>query len=71
MCSDALALLRVVPAGTKMQVHPAALPLNLIDLALTEVLTASLDQPAELFGHYDLGQPRYQWAVPCPAATSG
>jgi hypothetical protein len=31
------------PASAKMQIHPAALPLHLIDLALAEILTARLD----------------------------
>ena len=38
-----LASRRVVPAGAQVQVHPATLPLNLIDLALAVVLTASLE----------------------------
>jgi hypothetical protein len=30
MCSDALALMKVVPAGTEVQVDPAAVPLDLV-----------------------------------------
>jgi hypothetical protein len=39
-----LASRRVVPAGAKVQVHPAALPLNLVDLAFAVVLAASLER---------------------------
>ena len=38
-----LASRRVVPAGAEMQVHPAALPLHLIDLALAVILAAGLE----------------------------
>jgi hypothetical protein len=32
---------------------------------------SNLDQPAELLAHHDRGQPWYQWAARCPAATTG
>jgi hypothetical protein len=35
---------RVVPADAEVQVHPAALPLDLIDLALAVVLTTGLER---------------------------
>jgi hypothetical protein len=38
-----LASRRVIPAGAKMQVDPASLPLDLIDLAFAVVLTAGLE----------------------------
>ena len=40
---DRLASPRVVAAGAEVQVHPAALPLDLIDLALAVVLAAGLE----------------------------
>jgi hypothetical protein len=39
-----LAPRRVVPAGAEVQVHPAALPLDLIDLALAVVLATRLER---------------------------
>jgi hypothetical protein len=38
-----LASRRVIPAGAQVQVHPAALRLDLIDLALAVVLAAGLE----------------------------
>jgi hypothetical protein len=35
---------QVVPAGAKVQVYPAALPLHLIDLALAVVVAAGLER---------------------------
>jgi hypothetical protein len=35
---------QVVPAGTEVQVHPAALPLDFIKLAFAVVLTAGLER---------------------------
>ena len=35
--------MKVVPPVTKMQVHPAALPLDLVDLTLAVVFTAGLE----------------------------
>jgi hypothetical protein len=40
---DDLASWRVVPAGAEVQVYPAALPLDLIHLALAVVLAAGLE----------------------------
>jgi hypothetical protein len=39
-----LASRRVVPVGAQVQVHPAALPLDLVDLALAVVLTTGLER---------------------------
>jgi hypothetical protein len=38
-----LASRRIIAAGAEVQVHPAALPLDLIDLALAVVLAAGLE----------------------------
>ena len=38
-----LASRRVVPSGTQVQVHPVALPLDLIDLALAVILAVGLE----------------------------
>jgi hypothetical protein len=39
-----LASRQVVPAGAQVQIHPAALPLHLIHLALALVLTTGLER---------------------------
>ena len=57
-----LELRRVVPPGTKMQVHPAALPLDLIDLALAVVLTPGLERK-------ELGVPRNAWRAVTKSRT--
>src|SRR5688500_9310507 len=41
---DRLASRRVVPAGAEVQVHPAALPLDLVDLAFAVVLASGLER---------------------------
>jgi hypothetical protein len=35
---------QVIAAGTKMQVHPAALPVDLVDLTFAVILAAGLER---------------------------
>jgi hypothetical protein len=35
--------MRIIAAGAEVQVHPAALPLHVVDLALAVILAADLE----------------------------